>query len=226
MARVKSFEDFSFEDRVNEDNSVWDDITGFLGRIIPSLGEGFTRTIKQKVSAAIIEKIGVREDTTLSALVQEIVASIPVADLPGIITGSKANAEYLAPLLAEATQNFIQRKGLENLMQPLGAEPNGWLVATIRNSIQGEIGKDRLEKMYAELLGSESLTPSVMSKFSDEEKQKLSGDLAQQAMRAYPTTAKGLQSTPGQGSTDKRTGDFESLTNFFSGMFGGEKKSS
>lgn len=225
MSRIKSFEDFSSNPEVNESiESIWDDFTGILGKIIPVAGEGFIKTVKQKISAAIIEKVGIKENSTLSGLVQEIVSSIPVSDLPGLITGSKANAEYLAPVLAEATQNFIQRKGLEQLLEPLGAEPNGWLVATIRNSIQGEIGKDKLEKMYASLLGAESLAPSVMSKFTDAEKDKFTSDLAQQAMKAYPTSYKGTSS--GQSSGGSKESDFESLSKMFQGLFSGGSKQS
>ena len=220
MSRVKSFEDFSTNSpRVDE--SFFDDILGMFGKLLPVAGEGFIKTIKQKISAAIIEKIGVKENSMLSGFVQEMVASIPVKDIPGIITGSKTNTEYLVPLLAESTQNFIQRKGLEQLLEPLGAEPNGWLVASIRNSIQGEIGKKNLEKLYSSLLGSESFTSSVMSKFSPEEKEQISGSLAQQAMKSYPTAIKKNLSAQDGSSTDtgKKESDFEALTKMFSGLF-------
>jgi len=219
MSRVKSFEDFSSEgSRIDE--SIFDDILGMFGKLLPVAGEGFIRTIKQKISAAIIEKIGVKENSMLSGFVQEVVASIPVKDIPGIITGSKTNTEYLVPLLAESTQNFIQRKGLEQLLEPLGAEPNGWLVATIRNAIQGEIGKKNLEKMYTSLLGAEPFSNSVMDKFSPEEKEQLSGSLAQQAMKVYPTSVK-KNITPGSDPTpdNKKETDFEALTKMFSGLF-------
>jgi hypothetical protein len=219
MSRVKSFEDFSSKgSRIDE--SIFDDILGMFGKLLPVAGEGFIRTIKQKISAAIIEKIGVKENSMLSGFVQEVVASIPVKDIPGIITGSKTNTEYLVPLLAESTQNFIQRKGLEQLLEPLGAEPNGWLVATIRNAIQGEIGKKNLEKMYTSLLGAEPFSDSVMDKFTPEEKEQLSGSLAQQAMKVYPTSVKKNLSTPSDSAqgTQKET-DFEALTKMFSGLF-------
>jgi hypothetical protein len=219
MSRVKSFEDFSSKgSRIDE--SIFDDILGMFGKLLPVAGEGFIRTIKQKISAAIIEKIGVKENSMLSGFVQEVVASIPVKDIPGIITGSKTNTEYLVPLLAESTQNFIQRKGLEQLLEPLGAEPNGWLVATIRNAIQGEIGKKNLEKMFTSLLGAEPFSNSVMDKFSPEEKEQLSGSLAQQAMKVYPTSVKKNLSTPSDSTqgTQKET-DFEALTKMFSGLF-------
>lgn len=220
MSRVKSFEDFSSNDPKLEE-SLMDDIFGMFGKLLPVAGEGFVKTIKQKISASIIEKIGVKENSMLSGFVQEMVASIPVRDIPGIITGSKTNTEYLVPLLAESTQNFIQRKGLEQLLEPLGAEPNGWLVATLRNAIQGEIGKKNLEKLYSSLLGSESFSSSVMSKFSPQEKEQLSGSLAQQAMKTYPTSIKNNLSTQGSSSseTGKKETDFEALTKMFSGLF-------
>lgn len=218
MSRVKKFEDFSVND-ARVDESLFDDILGMFGKLIPVAGEGFIKTIKQKISASIIEKIGVKENSMLSGYVQEIVASIPVKDIPGIITGSKTNTEYLVPLLAESTQNFIQRKGLEQLLEPLGAEPNGWLVATIRNAIQGEIGKRNLEKIFSSLLGSESLSSSVMSKFTDQEKEKLSGTLAQQAMKTYPTSVEKNLSGQESSASDKKETDFDALTKMFSGLF-------
>jgi hypothetical protein len=59
-----------------------------------------------------------------------------------------------------------------------------------------------------------------MDKFTPEEKEQLSGSLAQQAMKVYPTSVKKNLSTPSDSAqgTQKET-DFEALTKMFSGLF-------
>lgn len=216
MPRIKSFENFSSQNNDEVNEGLWDDITGVFSKIMPSLGQGFITTVKQKITAAAIQKVGVKEDSVFSGIIQEVIAAIPLSDFPGIITGSKVNTDYLAPILAQATQNVIQRKGLETLLAPFGAEPNGWLVATARNSIQGEIGRENLEKMWRNILGAEPFGEGgLASQFTDQEKQKFTNAITQQAAKSYPLT----KSSTSRSTSSSGGNDFDMVTNMIKGLF-------
>ena len=147
MERIKKLKDFS----LNEDFSL----SGLLSSVLPSLGQGFIKTLKQKIVGSLLDKFGILEDSTLSVLVQEFVDTIPVADIPKIITGDNVNVEYFAPKLAEFVQDTVQRKGLDTIAKGIGIDPTGWIYSTIRNTIQGQMGKEKLTKFFLEVLGGE-----------------------------------------------------------------------
>jgi hypothetical protein len=217
MSKIKKLEEF----QLNEDfslSNIGNSLMGLVGKVIPVLGGGFVKTIKQKITAIILEKVGIKEKSTLSVLVQEFVDQIPPSDLPGILTGEKANAEYLAPKMAAFLQEFIQRKGLDSLAEQMGIETTGWLYSTIRESIQGEIGKEKLTKLFLNLFGSmphvggtaiNSLDPADKSKFEDALNQRLT---------TSQTVAPTSSASPSTGNTTQSP-----FSSFFSGLLTGAK---
>jgi hypothetical protein len=217
MSKIKKLEEFE----LNEDfslSNIGNSIMGLVGKALPVLGGGFVKTIKQKITAIILEKVGIKEKSTLSVLVQEFVDQIPPADLPGILTGEKANAEYLAPKMAAFLQEFIQRKGLDSLAEQMGIETTGWLYSTIRESIQGEIGKEKLTKLFLSLFGSmphvgstaiNSLDPADKGKFSDALNQRLST-----SQTVSPATSP---------ASSTESGSQSPISSFFSGLLTGAR---
>jgi hypothetical protein len=154
---IKDLNTFSEETSLNEDFS-WGNL---LSGALDFAGEGVRKTIKEKIAASIMETFGIMENSLLSAFVQEIVEKIPVKDYPGIIMGEKANVDYLAPIMVEAMDEFIERKGFDALAEQLGIEPNGWLYRIIVNGIQSPSGKEKLKQMFVEAFGGKDATGSV-----------------------------------------------------------------
>jgi hypothetical protein len=177
---VKDFDAFSQNEKINE---MWglDDIQGMLGKILPTLGEGFTKTLKQKLSASLLEKFGIVPHSDMSAIVQELVDAVPASDLPEILAGKKTGGAYWAPIISQAVQEYVQRKGLDPIFSKIGINPEGWMGSTLRESLQTQIGKEKLEKLIsfafddvtakdASSIGAtalDSLDPAQKSKFND-----------------------------------------------------------
>lgn len=183
MSRIiKDLNTFSKESRLNEDfslGSVFSDVLDFGG-------EGLRKTVKEKAAAFILEKIGISEDSVLSGLVQQLVDAIPFADYPQIISGEKANVDYLAPKLVQALDEFIQKKGFDQIAEKLGIENKGMLYNIIINGIQSPEGKERLKSILVQAFGGKDAKGSVFKdaisglpksdkdKISDGVKKKLS----------------------------------------------------
>lgn len=191
-----------------------------FGKVLPFMGEGFMKTLKQKIAAILMEKIGILEDSKFSIIIQELVDSIPVKDIPGLMTGEKANAEYLAPKLAQAVQEYIQRKGLDSLFEPFGIDPNGWMASTIREGLQSEIGQDRLEAFFISALGGEKILSGALAKLDPSDKRAVDSALVQQAAKAYPTKKEGSYSSD-KGS---KPGVMDTLSAIWGGLLQGTSK--
>jgi hypothetical protein len=210
--------------KLNEFEEVNENLTMgevLFGKVLPFLGEGFIKTLKQKIAAILMEKIGILEDSKFSIIIQELVDAIPAKDLPGLMTGEKANAEYLAPKLAQACQEYIQRKGLDSLFEPFGIDPNGWLASTVREGIQSEIGQDKLEAFFVSALGGERLLTGALAKLDPEDKKAVDSALVQQAAKAYPTQVK---NTAVQSKTGSGLGVMDTLSSIWSGLLSGSAK--
>jgi hypothetical protein len=223
MSKLKKFEDFSSSSE-NIQESLFDDLGGMLGKVIPFLGTGLTKTIKQKISAALLEKIGIKENSTFSTIIQEVVDSIELKEMPGLLTGENANADFLAPRLAQAVQEYIQRKGLDSLVVPLGIEPNGWMYSTIRESLQGELGKEKLTNLFLGALGSDSIGAEALSKLDPNSKDQLKDTLAQKLAKEYPYKGSGTNSSSTTGSESKG-GFFDTLSSVWDSFTSGAKNS-
>lgn len=210
MSNIKKFEDFVHNSStVNE--GFLDDITNVVGRMIPLLGTGFIKTIKQKLAATLLEKLGINENTPASTVVQELVDSIEIKEMPGLLTGENANAEFLAPRLAQAVQEYIQRKGFDSLYVPFGVNPNGWLASTIREGLQEEVGKERLTNFFLKALGGESLGKEIVGKLDDKSKEQLKDAFSQQLAKEYPTKTS---------NSEESKGIMDTLGSIWSGIVG------
>ena len=101
-------------------------------------------------------------------MVQEFVATIPFSDIPGIITGEKANAEYFVPKLAEFIPRFFQRKGIDTIASSLGINSTGWLYSTLRNMLETDLGKQNLNKFLNSLFNVDSVkVKQLISMYTD-----------------------------------------------------------
>lgn len=216
MTKIVKLDEFQ---HVNEELSMGELL---FGKVIPFMGEGFIKTLKQKIAAILMEKIGILEDSKFSIIVQELVDAIPAKDIPGLITGEKANAEYLAPKLAQACQEYIQRKGLDSLFEPFGIDPNGWLASTVREGLQSEIGQEKLEAFFISALGGEKLLTGALSKLDPKDKDAVNSALVQQAAKMYPTKVEGKGSTSGSGT--QSPGIMDTLGAIWGGLLKGGSK--
>ena len=109
-------------------------------------------------------------------MVQEFVATIPFSDIPGIITGEKANPEYFVPKLAEFIPRFFQRKGIDTIASSLGINSTGWLYSTLRNMLETDLGKQNLNKFLNSLFNVDSghsMGSSIISKLDPQDKEKM-----------------------------------------------------
>jgi hypothetical protein len=186
MSRIiKDLNSFSQESELNEEFN-WGNL--FSG-ILDFGGEGLRKTVKEKIAALLLEKIGISEDSVLSGLIQQIVDAIPIKDYSAIITGEKANVDYLAPKMVQAMQEFIERKGFDPIAEKLGIEPKGWLYGIIINGFQSPEGKARLEKMLIDAFGGENAKGSVfrdaISELPKTEKDKISGEVEKKLTTIY-----------------------------------------
>jgi hypothetical protein len=208
MTKIVKLDEF---EHINEELSMSELL---FGKVLPFMGEGFIKTLKQKIAAILMEKIGILEDSKFSIIIQELVDSIPVKDVPGLITGEKANAEYLAPKLAQACQEYIQRKGLDSLFEPFGVDPNGWLASTIREGLQSELGQEKLEAFFISALGGERLLTGALAKLDPEDKRAVDSALVQQAAKMYPSEVK-------KGSNPNNAGGGDGMMGTLSAIWGG-----
>ena len=223
MSRLKKFEDFSTNTEHLQE-SLFDGLEGILGKVIPFLGTGLTKTIKQKISASLLEKIGVKENSVFSTIIQEVVDSIELKEMPGLLTGDNANADFLAPRLAQAVQEYIQRKGLDSLVVPLGVNPNGWMYSTIREGLQGELGKEKLTSFFLGALGSDSIGAEALSKLDPSSKDQLKDTLAQKLAKEYPYKNSRTGSS-GSKSSGSGGGFFDTLSSVWDSFTSGAKNS-
>jgi len=218
MARVKKFEEFS---SVNEEFSL-DSVKNFLGGLLPSLGSGFTKTLKQKLAAVILEKFGIEENSELSVIVQEFVDQIPPTDIPGIISGEKATPEYFAPRMAGFVQEYVQRKGLDNIAAKLGISTTGWIYSTLRETLQEQIGKEKLTKFFLDLFGAETsvIGKEALMGLDPKSKEMFSSAINQRASQGYSKPSGIKQTSSGSKS------DWGGFGDFFGGLLQGAKNQS
>jgi len=216
MSRIiKDFNTFK-EDQINEGFSL-SDIGGFFSGVLGFAGEGLRKTIKQKVAASLMERLGVEENSVFSTLIQEVVDQIPVKDYPKLFTGEKANVEYLAPMMSKAIQELIQRKGIDGIAQQLGLKTDGWLFSIIREGIQSESGRENIENMLISAFGGKnakgSVARDVISTLDPEDKDKLANVVKKKADKFY-----------GKSSADKAESGSNDYVSSFLNMLKGNKQ--
>jgi hypothetical protein len=215
MSRIiKNFD--SFSDEETNESFQFSDLGGFFDGLLGFAGEGLRKTIKQKVAAKLMEQIGVEENSNMSVIVQEVVDQIPIEDYPELLTGEKANVDYLAPLMAKALQEFIQRKGLDSLATQMGIKPTGWLYSTLREGLQSEKGKAIIENALIEAFGGPGAKGSVgrdaLASLSDTDKNQLSSIARDKASQFYGNTSSASQSNRDKGAMDYLSTFWNSLT--------------
>jgi|TARA_R110000868_G_scaffold15235_2_gene69582 hypothetical protein len=215
MSRIiKNFD--SFSDEETNESFQFSDLGGFFDGLLGFAGEGLRKTIKQKVAAKLMEQIGVEENSNMSVIVQEVVDQIPIEDYPELLTGEKANVDYLAPLMAKALQEFIQRKGLDSLATQMGIKPTGWLYSTLREGLQSEKGKAIIENALIEAFGGPGAKGSVgrdaLASLSDTDKNQLSSIARDKASQFYGNTSSASQSDRDRGAMDYLSTFWNSLT--------------
>jgi hypothetical protein len=209
MSRIKSFEDFS----INEDFSL----QGLLSSVLPALGGGFMKEVKQKIAASLLERLGIDEGSELSVLVQEFVDSIPVSDIPGIATGENINAKYFAPKFAQFLQEYVQRRGLDNIAAKFGVNPNGWIYGILRETLQTQLGKEKLTNFFLSAFGAgPNIGHEALKNLSPEEKDKFSDALNKRISQGYQI---GGTSTNTAQTADKKDGG-----GFFSSLLKGAEE--
>ena len=215
MSRIiKNFD--SFSDEETNESFQFSDLGGFFDGLLGFAGEGLRKTIKQKVAAKLMEQIGVEENSNMSVIVQEVVDQIPIEDYPELLTGEKANVDYLAPLMAKALQEFIQRKGLDSLATQMGIKPTGWLYSTLREGLQSEKGKAIIENALIEAFGGPGAKGSVgrdaLASLSDTDKNQLSSIARDKASQFYGNPSSASQSNSDKGAMDYLSTFWNSLT--------------
>ena len=198
---IKDFDGF-----VNEENSFIDSI----GSVFSNLGQGFTDTIKKKITAAMLSRLGIKEDGVFTVFVQEFVDEIPIKDYPMFLTGD-FDMKYWAPKIVNSFMGFISREGLDPLIEKMGFEKTGWIASTLRETLQNEMKKEKFEKGLINFLLSfsgEGMGDEINKSLSTGDREKISSSL-------YDVAKK--QST----ESDKSSGG--SLDNILS-VFGATKK--
>lgn len=218
--KVKKFGDFDYSDRnpgLNEDESLLGSITSGIGSVFKGIGGGVNFMLpsiepafKRYVTSKILEKWGILDNSTFSFIVQNVVKLIPVKDYWGILTGDKLNAEYLSPLLAEATMQMITEKGIDTILQPIaqsvGLDPAGFAYKTFVERVQ-LLMKDR-EDFKNSLIGIFKFLGSIEVKFgefaTDQDKatqKKIAGDIYSQLAQENPAFAKKYKKQMEQGGS-------------------------
>jgi hypothetical protein len=196
MSRIQKLKDYKINEEFN-----W---SGVLSSVFPMLGGAFQDTIKTKITAALMEKIGLAEGSLLSAFVQEFVAEIPVGDYPSILSGDNMNGDYWAPKLSDFARRFVERKGIDTIAEKMGIKPNGLASAYFRNLLLSKEGQDKLTSMFAQILGSSHIGKEALSNLSSSDKTKLSDVLSQRMGQTYGNTGNSSStSTSSSNSNDK-----------------------
>ena len=216
MSRIiKDFDSFS-EEETNE-AFQFSDLGGFFNGLLGFAGEGLRKTIKQKVAAKLMEQLGVEENSNMSVIVQEVIDQIPISDYPKLLTGEKANVQYLAPMMAKALQEFIQRKGLDSLATQMGIKPTGWLYSTLREGLQSEKGKKMIEDSLIQAFGGPGAKGSIgrdaIASLDPHDKSQLSDIARKKASQFYGKSSSSANSgQSGDGAMDYLSTFWNSLT--------------
>ena len=184
--RVKSFDEFNSGELTEASSSVFS--FDFLGNLFTKGLDAFSDGLKGKVTAFLMEKLGISEGSIFSKLVQNFVETIPVADYYAILFKGKVSAPYLAPKAAQATLEFLQEKGVDGIADALGvSDKNGLLYRTISEALTNQTTqqnfKKSMENFFLQLFGgiSETSVEDFQKSLSSSEKSQLSNSLVQAA---------------------------------------------
>ncbi len=170
---IKDFDGFLNEDKIEE--SILDTITSAF----TSLGSGLTDVIKQKIAAAMLAKLGIKEDSVWSVFVQEFVDKIPLKDYPLFLKGD-FDMKYWAPKIADSFISFLMRKGIDNLATQMGFDNKGWIYETLRETLENEMEKEKFKQKITELLvtiSGKGMGDDINKSLTPDQREKISGSL-------------------------------------------------
>jgi len=186
IKKIQSFDEFTGQ-KIEEANDSFFSFD-FLGNLFTKGFDAFTDVLKNKATAYILKYLGIGENTILSQIVQQMVEQFEVKDYWGILFNGKADAMYLAPKAAKATQEFLISEGLDGIAEKLGVtDKNGYLFKTISEYIQNQTStgdfQKTLENFYLGLFGSapKNSAKDFVKGLTPGEKSKIEKDLTSNA---------------------------------------------
>jgi hypothetical protein len=194
--RIKKLDEY----KINEDF----DIGSILSSIFPVLGSSFQDTIKTKIAATLLEKIGLVENSLLSSFFQEFVAEIPIADYSKILSG-ESDANYWAPKMTDFARRFVERKGIDTIAEKMGIKPDGLAYTYFRNLILSKEGQQKMTSFFHQLIGSSNIGQEAMSSLDPNDKNKLTDIISKRMDRSGSSGSYG-------------TNPWELVKTFFGGM--------
>lgn len=202
--RIKKLDEY----KVNEDF----DIGSILSSVFPILGGAFADTIKGKITAALLEKIGLVEGSLLSTFFQEFVIEIPVGDYPRILSGD-SDANYWAPKLSDFARRFIERKGIDTIAEKMGIKPTGLAFTYFRNIFLSKEGQDKLTAFFASVIGASDIGGEALKNLNPSEKSKLA-DIISKRMEKQGS----VSSSQTQNRSSDGTNAWDVIQSFLGGL--------
>jgi hypothetical protein len=121
-------------------------IGDWLGQTFGSIWGGAKDLLTKKITAHLLSKLGIEENSIFAELVSKFVQQIPISDYYGILFNSKLNAKYLAPKMAEAAMEFISGQGYDGIAQSLGFNRDGLIYQLLRETFTNEAAKLNFKK--------------------------------------------------------------------------------
>jgi|LakMenEpi03Aug12_release.lakeMendotaPanAssembly.Ray.scaffolds.fasta_scaffold597513_2 hypothetical protein len=143
---IHSLDSFSKSEKMDEAD-LTDMLSGFLG----VAGDAVKREAKQKITAFLLEKLGIQEKSKFSRVVQEVVEEIPISDYPEIISG-ETNVEYWAPKFAKSIQGFLMSEGLNGMAESWGIDSSGFLYGSIKEALEEYFTNPNFQNKFAETI--------------------------------------------------------------------------
>jgi len=210
---IKSIDSFP---SVNEEFGFLD----VLSKGVEFIGTGISNTIKQKITAYLLEYLGIREESPLSVILQEVVEEIEISEYYGIISGKNVSMDFFIPKFAEALVEFLQRTGFDGIAESIGIEKTGWLYSVARESISEKLSESENLKKDIEVLLNSVFNSSKGSGRKLEDfinPQKISKGLDASDRESLINKIEGK---PG-GSKNKKGTATDYLAGLLSGAFGG-----
>lgn len=174
MSNIKKLNEFAVNEDVNWGN--------FFNNVFSLAGEGFRTTIKTRITAVLLEKLGLKEKTLLCAFVENFVQEIPVMDLPKIISGESLGSSYWVPKLSDSIRRFIDQKGIDTIAESMGinTNPPGLAYTYFRNILLSRQGQEKIAKMFADIFDSANVGPETINSLDDLHKARLSDAMKRQ----------------------------------------------
>jgi len=199
MSNIKKLKEF----QINEDFNFG----GFFSNLFSVMGTGFKDTIRTKITAALLEKLGLMEGSLLSSFVQNFVTEIPMGDIPKILSGDNLNSTYWAPKLADSLRRFVEQKGIDTVAASMGIKTTGLAFTFLRNMLLSKEGQDKMVKAFEELLGSAHIGKEAVENLSSNDKEKLTNALSQRLGQSYTSS----QVSPSTGASRGDSGSSDGI---------------